>query len=141
MLLLLLLLMLMILLLLLLMLMLQFLLQLFLLLLLLLLLLLVLFLLLMLMLFESVLVLTTSFQVGALEPQFYSELLKGLEMNSDDLPQFGETEELRRKTKPKTYFSGFFSKLCLFVGVAETLRQKFQERTQAEWAEVFNDSV
>ncbi len=60
-----------------------------------------------------------SFQVGALEPQFYSELLKGLEMNSDDLPQFGDTEELRRKRKPKTYFSDFFFLSCAFSSVLQ----------------------
>ncbi|KAM8961173.1 alpha-methylacyl-CoA racemase [Pelodytes ibericus] len=56
--------------------------------------------------------------VGALEPQFYRELLKGLNLDASDLPNqmsFSDWPELRK----------------IFAG-------KFLERTQAEWCQVFD---
>lgn len=34
-------------------------------------------------------------QVGAIEPQFYSALLEGLGMTDDELPQFGDPQEMK----------------------------------------------
>jgi len=52
--------------------------------------------------------------VGALEPKFYFNLLKGLNISPEDLPQFTE-----------------FS-----VG-KEKLSEAFKQKTQAEWAKIF----
>lgn len=34
--------------------------------------------------------------VGALEPQFYEELLKGMELSEDEAPQFGDHEKCKK---------------------------------------------
>lgn len=51
--------------------------------------------------------------VGAIEPQFYSELLGKLNLNEDEVPQFENTERNR-----------------------EIFQQKFKEKTLKEWTEV-----
>lgn len=53
--------------------------------------------------------------VGALEPQFYDKLLKGLKLTDDQVPQFANFDENKK----------------IFT---ETFRQK----TQAEWSEIFD---
>lgn len=53
--------------------------------------------------------------VGAIEPKFYSNLLKGLDL-PQDLPQFCDLDENK-----------------------ETFRKKFLERTQKEWCDVFSN--
>jgi alpha-methylacyl-CoA racemase len=53
--------------------------------------------------------------VGALEPQFYSELLKGLNLTEDEAPQFSNVEENKRK----------FSEI-------------FKTKTESEWREIFD---
>ncbi|XP_025829459.1 alpha-methylacyl-CoA racemase isoform X1 [Agrilus planipennis] len=53
--------------------------------------------------------------VGALEPQFYSNFLKGLNLNEDELPQFGDFKKNKK-----------------------TLVNIFKEKTQKEWCEVFD---
>lgn len=55
--------------------------------------------------------------VGAIEPQFYAELLKGLKLSEDDVPHFSNFEENRQK----------FAEI-------------FKTKTQQEWCEIF-DSV
>jgi alpha-methylacyl-CoA racemase len=55
--------------------------------------------------------------VGALEPQFYDALLKGLELND---------------TAPDRW------DLAQWPALRETLTARFKEKTQAEWAEVFD---
>ena len=53
--------------------------------------------------------------VGALEHQFYAQLLQGLGWTEEDLPQFGgDSEEMKAK-----------------------LAGKFLEKTRAEWTEIF----
>lgn len=51
--------------------------------------------------------------VGALEPQFYNELLNKLNFTHEELPQTGDPDVCREK-----------------------LRNKFKEKTQQEWCEV-----
>nr|XP_022918724.1 alpha-methylacyl-CoA racemase [Onthophagus taurus] len=53
--------------------------------------------------------------VGALEPQFYAELIKGLGLSDDEAPQFGNIPELRK----------------LFT-------EKFKSKTQKEWCDIFD---
>uniref|UniRef100_A0A3P8TV79 Alpha-methylacyl-CoA racemase n=1 Tax=Amphiprion percula TaxID=161767 RepID=A0A3P8TV79_AMPPE len=56
--------------------------------------------------------------VGAIEPQFYNQLLQGLELNTGDLPpqmSFDDWPELRR----------------IFT-------QRFASKTQADWARIFD---
>lgn len=56
--------------------------------------------------------------VGAIEPQFYKELLKGLKLDSAELPSqmsFDEWPEVRR-----------------------TFTERFATKTQAEWIEIFD---
>ncbi|XP_077319013.1 alpha-methylacyl-CoA racemase [Lithobates pipiens] len=56
--------------------------------------------------------------VGAIEPQFYTELLKGLDLDPSDLPgQMSYTEWPKLKK--------------IFIG-------RFLEKTQAQWCEVFD---
>ncbi len=53
--------------------------------------------------------------VGAIEPQFYADLLKGLEMTAEELPQYGgDVDECKAK-----------------------MRRKFKEKTRDEWCEHF----
>ncbi|XP_071096203.1 alpha-methylacyl-CoA racemase-like isoform X1 [Haliotis cracherodii] len=54
--------------------------------------------------------------VGALEPQFYAALLKGLQLDPDKVPQFGDSN------KTKTLFTDIFL-----------------SKTRDEWTEVFRD--
>nr|CAH7753886.1 unnamed protein product [Callosobruchus chinensis] len=54
--------------------------------------------------------------VGALEPQFYAELLKGLGLTEEQAPQFGDFSEL------KTLFSGIF-----------------KQKTRQEWSDIFDE--
>lgn len=56
--------------------------------------------------------------VGALEPQFYSELLRGLQLTDDEVPQFGGDNE-----KNKAIFTNIF-----------------KSKTQDEWRKIF-DSI
>lgn len=53
--------------------------------------------------------------VGALEPQFYAELLKGLKLDPSMVPQFGDVDENRK-----------------------TLTDVFKRKTQSEWCEIFD---
>ncbi|XP_014223500.1 alpha-methylacyl-CoA racemase isoform X1 [Trichogramma pretiosum] len=53
--------------------------------------------------------------VGALEPQFYAELLSKLDLTEDELPQYDDYEENRRK-----------------------LTNIFKSKTQAQWCEIFD---
>lgn len=53
--------------------------------------------------------------VGALEPQFYRELLKGLGLTYDEVPQTSDLEEAK-----------------------EIFTKKFLEKTQAEWSTIFD---
>ncbi|XP_065200954.1 alpha-methylacyl-CoA racemase-like [Planococcus citri] len=53
--------------------------------------------------------------VGALEPQFYNELIVKLDFSPEELPQLGDFEESRIK-----------------------LQNKFKQKTQEEWCEVFD---
>lgn len=53
--------------------------------------------------------------VGALEPQFYSELMKGLELDPDEVHQIGNVEASRK----------------IFTDV-------FKKKTQAEWCAIFD---
>lgn len=53
--------------------------------------------------------------VGALEPQFYSELMKGLELDPDEVHQIGKVEASRK----------------IFTDV-------FKKKTQAEWCAIFD---
>jgi alpha-methylacyl-CoA racemase len=53
--------------------------------------------------------------VGALEPQFYVELLKGLELDDADVPQFANFDEGRR-----------------------IFDAKFRSKSQAEWCAIFD---
>jgi alpha-methylacyl-CoA racemase len=53
--------------------------------------------------------------VGALEPQFYAVLLEKLEVSDDELPQWGEADEMKEK-----------------------LANIFSTKTQAEWCSVFD---
>lgn len=55
--------------------------------------------------------------VGAIEPKFYSELLKGLGLTEDQYPQYGDVDEMK----------DIFSK-------------RFAQKTQAEWRQIFDDS-
>lgn len=54
--------------------------------------------------------------VGALEPKFYKELLKGLNLCEEDVPHFEAFEENKK----------------LFVSI-------FAQKTQKEWCDIFND--
>lgn len=54
--------------------------------------------------------------VGALEPQFYTNLLKGLELSFDDVPQFVD-----------------------FHKGKELFTRKFLEKTQDDWCKIFDD--
>ncbi|CAH0557539.1 unnamed protein product [Brassicogethes aeneus] len=54
--------------------------------------------------------------VGAIEPQFYEKLLQGLGLSEDKAPQFSDFDELKR----------------LFT-------EKFMEKTQKEWVDIFGD--
>lgn len=51
--------------------------------------------------------------VGALEPQFYNELINKLGFSHEELPQLGDFQQSRIK-----------------------LQNKFKEKTQQEWCEV-----
>lgn len=53
--------------------------------------------------------------VGALEPQFYKELLDGLGVNSDDFPQMADWEKSQ-----------------------ERFQEIFSSKTQAEWCQIFD---
>ncbi|CAL8121982.1 unnamed protein product [Orchesella dallaii] len=55
--------------------------------------------------------------VGSIEPQFYQQLMQGLEMTSEDtyIEQFSDFEEGKKK-----------------------IAKKFSERTQAEWSSIFD---
>jgi alpha-methylacyl-CoA racemase len=53
--------------------------------------------------------------VGALEPQFYAELLKGLDLNESEAPQYGDFEKMK----------------ILFGNI-------FKTKTQSEWAGIFD---
>lgn len=53
--------------------------------------------------------------VGALEPQFYKELIEGLELNIDDIEQMDFSEKNRK-----------------------IITNKFKEKTQKEWCAVSN---
>ncbi|XP_031342944.1 alpha-methylacyl-CoA racemase isoform X2 [Photinus pyralis] len=53
--------------------------------------------------------------VGALEPQFYAQVLKGLELKDDEISQFDD------------------NKACKKV-----FREKFLQKTQAEWCKIFD---
>jgi alpha-methylacyl-CoA racemase len=53
--------------------------------------------------------------VGALEPQFYSELLHGLGFSDEEVPQMENSEAHR-----------------------ELFTKRFRERTQQEWCEIFD---
>lgn len=53
--------------------------------------------------------------VGAIEPQFYQQLMQGLGMTSEVIEQFSD-----------------------FHAAKETLTKKFAERSQAEWTEIFD---
>lgn len=53
--------------------------------------------------------------VGAIEAQFYKELLKGLGLNEDEVPHFGDFEESKK-----------------------VFEKKFLEKTQKEWCEIFD---
>lgn len=53
--------------------------------------------------------------VGAIEPQFYSQLIKGLDLQTDQVPQFGE-----------------------FDASKKIFASKFLEKTQAEWCKIFD---
>lgn len=55
--------------------------------------------------------------VGAIEPKFYAELLKGLGLSEEQCPQFGDTSEVKK----------------IFI-------QRFLEKTQQEWNEIFIDT-
>jgi len=54
--------------------------------------------------------------VGALEPQFFNALQKGLGFSGDELPQFGDDEANRK-----------------------LLTETFASKTQAEWTAIFSD--
>ena len=56
--------------------------------------------------------------VGALEPQFYNELISKLEFSQEQLPQLGNFEESRIM-----------------------LQNKFKQKTQKEWCEVSASSL
>ena len=53
--------------------------------------------------------------VGALEPQFYRELLEGLNLSEDEAPQLGDFDNLKK-----------------------VFTSRFLEKTQAEWCEIFD---
>ncbi|XP_059099684.1 alpha-methylacyl-CoA racemase-like [Tigriopus californicus] len=53
--------------------------------------------------------------VGAIEPQFYDQLLIGLGLTSDELPQFGNPDELKAK-----------------------LQRVFMGKTRDEWTQIFD---
>lgn len=53
--------------------------------------------------------------VGAMEPQFYAQLLKGLNLTDDEVPQIGDFEKLKKK----------------FADI-------FKSKTQSEWCEIFD---
>ena len=53
--------------------------------------------------------------VGALEPQFYSELLKGLGFSEDEVSQMDITEESKKQ-----------------------FTERFKEKTQKEWCNIFD---
>ena len=55
--------------------------------------------------------------VGAIEPQFYAQLLRGLELDADELPQ-----QLVRSSYPAMH---------------ELFAERFATRTRDEWAEIF----
>lgn len=55
--------------------------------------------------------------VGAIEPQFYAELLDKLGLSADEVPQYGDWAAAKR-----------------------ALAERFRERTQAEWCVVFDGS-
>ncbi|KAJ8937414.1 hypothetical protein NQ318_012531, partial [Aromia moschata] len=55
--------------------------------------------------------------VGALEPQFYTELLKGLNLTEEEAPQFSDCDKLKR----------------LFT-------EKFMQKTQQEWCDIFDNA-
>lgn len=55
--------------------------------------------------------------VGAIEPQFYDELINKLGLDPDDVPQHGDWEAAKR-----------------------VLTRRFKERTMAEWCAVFDGS-
>ena len=55
--------------------------------------------------------------VGALEPQFYAQLLAGLHMDSEELPQFGQEPDADK----------------------EKLAEIFKSKTRDEWCEVFKN--
>ncbi|KAF5269236.1 hypothetical protein FQR65_LT02537, partial [Abscondita terminalis] len=54
--------------------------------------------------------------VGAIEPQFYEILLKGLELSEDEVPQLGNFDESKK-----------------------IFEKKFLEKTQEEWCKIFDD--
>jgi alpha-methylacyl-CoA racemase len=56
--------------------------------------------------------------VGSLEPQFYDQLLKGLELSEEDAPQNGSSEDLEK--------------------VRKIFTEKFASKTRAQWTEIFD---
>ncbi|KAJ8726497.1 hypothetical protein PYW07_001195 [Mythimna separata] len=54
--------------------------------------------------------------VGALEPQFYSNFLKGLELPEDEYPQVGNNEHCKK-----------------------TIQEVFLKKTQEEWCQIFEN--
>lgn len=56
--------------------------------------------------------------VGSLEPQFYDQLLKGLELSEEEAPQNGSSEELER--------------------VRKIFTDKFASKTRAQWTDIFD---
>lgn len=55
--------------------------------------------------------------VGALEPQFYAEFVKGLGKNPDEFPQMQNMDEAK-----------------------EEVSKIFKAKTQAEWTAIFKDT-
>lgn len=55
--------------------------------------------------------------VGALEPQFYAEFVKGIGKDADDFPQMQDMDEAK-----------------------EEVARIFRSKTQAEWTAIFKDT-
>lgn len=55
--------------------------------------------------------------VGALEPQFYMELIEGLGLSEEEAPQIGDFESLK-----------------------ELFTKKFSEKTRDEWCQIFDST-
>jgi alpha-methylacyl-CoA racemase len=60
--------------------------------------------------------------VGAMEPQFYAELVKGLGFRLDELPNRGDTNWPDSRN---------------WVELSGIFRRRFLEKTQTEWCEIF----